>query len=749
MGPIERTTSFTFGEWTVEPELHQLRLGDEKVSIEPKVMSVLLELAARPQRVVSKEHLLQAVWTDTNVGDDALTRCISLLRQALRDDAHNPQFIKTIPKAGYCLLVQVQRPTDDLEQPDSISTFAQVVPEPATEPLPVFPSRSKQDEDTAGKSLIGDSPLQGRDPKTGAVNKWITFGLLAVLVGGVVVAIIFAKVRDYRAVPQISGMWQLTREAGQQSHPAVSADGKLIAFVWARQSGGNRQIYITDLRGAAPARLSDLLGDEDDPVWSPNGSHIAFLAAEPTGLALYESAVRDPHSTRKIYIPSERSHWEVGALAWSADGKSLFLADHLGNDPRSTIMKIDTQSLVAENVTHPLAGWEGDLSPSVSPDGNKLAFLRASENALTDIFWIPIGGGEPRRVTFDGKPISGITWSSDSKSLIFSSNRGGDYSLWNVDLDGRAPRLMPVGTENSTQPSLAAGGEALAFVQGTATFGIRKVDVENPLASSKDGLILASTAGDSAPSVSPDGGYFAFQSTRAGTQDVWVSSMDGQSLRRLTPSDRSFSGSGSPSWSPSSNQILFDSRVQGHSHIFAVSSDGSNTTQLTFGQANDIVPRWSADGKKVYFRSNRGGRWQLWRLDLSRKTPEPITKDDGIAAQESADGKWIYFARGGEGGLWRVAADGGEPIRILDQPAAGYWAYWTLTPNGLYFLSKGTNGFDLSRFDSTTGIVSNTVHLDHPPPLYAGLSALPGAHQLLMSDMRDAGSHITVALGTF
>jgi Tol biopolymer transport system component len=367
-----------------------------------------------------------------------------------------------------------------------------------------------------------------------------------------------------------------------------------------------------------------------------------------------------------------------------------------------------------------------------------------------DIYWVSSDGGEPHQVTHDGKMINGIAWSSDNRSILFSSNRAGEYGLWKVALAGGAPQRLPVGTEDATQPAIPQNGKNLAFVQGSAIFGILRIGAaKNDVHEAKDAMIVSSTAQDSAPSLSPDGTQFAFQSWRSGSQQIWVSSINGQSLRRLTPLGGELSGSGSPAWSPSGDQILFDSRIHGHSHIFVMDAAGGSPRQITFAEANDIVPRWSADGHTIYFRSNRGGRWQLWKVPASGDMPQPVTSDDGMVGQESPDGKWLYFARGGENGIWRMPASGGEAVRILDQPLAGYWAYWTVSRNGIYFLDQKQGAASISIYDPSTQRVTSFAKLNRVPPLYSGLSLLHDGRSLLISDKHDAGSHISIAQGVF
>ncbi|CAN5300527.1 hypothetical protein BH24PSE2_BH24PSE2_23470 [soil metagenome] len=102
---------FRLGSWKVRPHLGDLeRAWPRRVRrhIEPKAVQVLLELAARPGRFVSKEQLFSAVWADRPVTDDCLTRAVHALRQALGDDAREPRFIETRTGSGYRLITDVR-----------------------------------------------------------------------------------------------------------------------------------------------------------------------------------------------------------------------------------------------------------------------------------------------------------------------------------------------------------------------------------------------------------------------------------------------------------------------------------------------------------------------------------------------------------------------------------------------------------------------------------------------------------------
>jgi Tol biopolymer transport system component len=176
-----------------------------------------------------------------------------------------------------------------------------------------------------------------------------------------------------------------------------------------------------------------------------------------------------------------------------------------------------------------------------------------------------------------------------------------------------------------------------------------------------------------------------------------------------------------------------------------VPASGGPTRQLTFGNSNDIVPRWSHDDRTIYFRSNRGGRWQLWKVPASGGAAQPVTTSDGIVPQESADGTYLYYARGDEDGLWRNTTTGGHEARVLQQPAAGYWGYWQLTGHGLFYLDHSQASSTIRVLDIDTGRSTTFATLLQPPGLYSGISVADEGRFVLVTEERDADRHITLA----
>ncbi|HEY9138388.1 MAG TPA: winged helix-turn-helix domain-containing protein [Terriglobus sp.] len=700
----------------MEPELNCLRKDDEEKHLEPKVMKVLLALAEHPNHVVSKEDLIAAVWPGTFVGDDVLTRCISVLRRVTQDDASMPHFIQTVPKVGYRLLAPIlELPLQPVEEQIAASQMPALVSE--------------------ASELVSSEPMATTNERTSFFRPTV----LAALIFAGLAVVGFAEWRFFWAGTSgetVLKTLPFTSRDGEQLQPAFSPDGATVAYVVIPEDGGPQHIYVKGVASETSTQITSGTGDDFSPAWSPDGSQIAYLSRSAEGLGIYVVDVRT-QASRKVFVPQEESQWEQGALNWSPDGNSLAFPDHAGSSPSSSIVLLNLKTLQAQALTTPPEGWEGDLTPAFSPDGRRIAFSRASETAVRDLYWIAVSGGTVHQITQDSADIDSLTWFPDGKSVVFSSSRGGKSALWRVFLHGGRPARMPIGTEDAAQPTVSRVGKTLrvVYTQGSAIWSILAVE----RGGSRE--VISSTQQDSAPSFARDGLHFAFQSQRSGFQEIWTAALDGTGLRQLTHGNGPLTGS--PSWGHLHDEVLLDSRTGGHSHIFAINANGGVPRQLTNGDFNDITPRWSNDDTTVYFRSNRGGRWQLWRVDRNGGSPQPITTGDGIVPQESPDGKFLYFARGGEAGIWRVPIQGGPETQVLPEPAVGYWGYWDVTPRGIVFLD--TTHTSLRIYDPATASTTEFAKLKRVPPRFAGLSMKPDGQQALLTDESHASRHLTLS----
>ena len=83
----------------------------EAIALKPKTFAVLRYLAEHPEQLVTKDQLLDALWSDVHVGDAVLKTCVREIRRALGDDAKAPRFIETIHRRGYRFIADINRPS--------------------------------------------------------------------------------------------------------------------------------------------------------------------------------------------------------------------------------------------------------------------------------------------------------------------------------------------------------------------------------------------------------------------------------------------------------------------------------------------------------------------------------------------------------------------------------------------------------------------------------------------------------------
>jgi len=564
-------------------------------------------------------------------------------------------------------------------------------------------------------------------------------GMLAALALGVAVLWQF---RGTQAPQQAVQITPVTSLSGSESQPSFSPDGKKIAYVWSGEHGENSDIYIQSLEDGSVRRFTTDSALDLSPVWSPDGARIAWLREEETGTAVFLANAAGGVNGKVADVYPIRVETVGRHLDWSPDGAYLAVPDKAhGAEPfHIALIRVSDGSKTV--VTLPPDKIIGDLSPAFSPDGKSLAFVRAVSSGIDDVYVAPSHGGVPQRVTFDNRNALSVAWTPDGRSLVFSSDRRRNIVLWRMRASGGEPERIAGVAENAADPIFSRDGR-MAYAQTFEDANIWRIDSAGKQAPVK---VIASTQYDSSPQFSPDGSRIAFRSNRSGSNEIWVSDSDGRIPVQLTR----YSGplTGTPRWSPDGMNIAFDTRPEGQADIYVVSSIGGVPRQLTKSPSEDVVPSYSANGSWVYFASNRTGAWQVWRVPASGGNEEQVTVEGGFAAFESPDGKYLYYAKGrSSSGLWRKHLPAGLEEPVLDQLKPGYWGYWAVVDDGVYFIDQASAGApaDVCFLDLASRKTRQVGHVDGPLAVTDSAFAVsPDRRSILFTQVDQSGSDIKI-----
>ena len=528
----------------------------------------------------------------------------------------------------------------------------------------------------------------------------IAIGALVVVAAGISAALAWRVL--LRPVSAPAELFPLASYPGVEGPPALSPDGNLVAFAWSGHiDTGPTDIYVKAVGSEALRRLTATPDSETSPAWSPDGHSIAF--------------VRDGHSviTMSQLGGTERQVAASGTqVAWAGDSRSVLIRDREGNSGPFGIYQVFLDTLERRRLTQAHLG-PGDWKFAVSPDGNTLAFIRYERQGIADLYIVPMQGGEPRRLSNWGANLDGLSWTPDSREIVYSVEEPAAGRLWRIDTNSaRAGRGSPIADipAAAVNPSISrpTPGQAarLAFQTITRDVDIHLMDLEarvvNDTIESKP--FSNSTRIEGSARFSPDTRRIAFASHRSGGPEIWVAGRDGSGLQQIT-------SLGAPEllvggWSPDGARVAFDAPIAGNDDVYVVGADGGHLRRLTSEPSVDGVVSWSGDGHWIYFSSTRAGVIpDIWRVAPDGGPATRMTRTGGFEPKESPDGRYLFYldrhpaglAINGTAKLMRVPVGGGHENPVLE----GVRPFlWSVTDIGIVFVTREPDfdAIDLYRF---------------------------------------------------
>ncbi|MPY91232.1 MAG: hypothetical protein GEU99_25390 [Luteitalea sp.] len=472
---------------------------------------------------------------------------------------------------------------------------------------------------------------------------------------------------------------RVTNGAARDWQPAWSPNGRYLAFRSERDGGG---LFVVPAFGGIERRISDF---GHAPQWAPDGSRMLFrgplgvylVGLDGSGPSLVRSNVLSnqigrfqvawhPDGRRISVYGNDRQHgwslWTVnveggngiqsrtapavarrvkevgltlGQFVWAPAGDALYFEGR--SDYTENLWRVRVNPRTLEWVGGPdrlTTGSSLDRAPAISPDGKRLAFgSHVERTAAWSLPFDPISGrilGEGEPVTPEGANAEILDMSPDGRQLVYRVNARGRQELWIRSVDVGADRLRTVEAGAAIiQPRWSRDGTHLAYLRRPAD-AMRAAAVV--LLAAEDGgqerVLAASRSPEMVYDWSEDGRSFLVR-CRANSVQSAICSLANSAGSDRAPDMRVIAADArrnlyAAKRSPDERWVSFiaaPDRTQ--STVFVSPAEGGPWTAITEDRYFEDKPRWSPDGRTLYFLSNRTGFFNVWgrRFDPQRGKP--------------------------------------------------------------------------------------------------------------------------------
>src|SRR6185503_16635763 len=661
----------SFGPFAFDRQNRLLWREGNEIALPPRVLGVLELLIDRAGDVVARQDLLDAVWKDAFVTDTSLAEAISYLRQALGDDPQAPRYIQTVHRRGYRFLAPLTPVIDDRGL------------------TPGTPDNGAPRGLTPNSGFAVASGDRAVSATTRGSKEWeLLPWIVAILCTLAIAALTWGSVHAPPPEMPLAARFEVPAADGtsfalvDRATPAidVSADGRALAWSACQNASGACALYVRPIDRFDATRLAGTDG-ATAPFFSPDGRWIAFFADGK----LKKIATSGGAPSVLADAPF------AGGGAWGRDGRIVFSSLPAGglslvSDQGGAVTTLTAPDPRRGELRHVLPSWlpgGGILfTVTISPVPDTPGQLAVIPRDATT--WKTLRGGVTRALapgagyllmatgddvqaaTFDERTVT-LTGGGDSMLASITSRAGlaqlavastGTLAgleapssprvswadrpdedagaigsdVWVVDLGSGAQTRMTYGGMN-VSPAWSADGRQIVFATRTAgvfTIASRRIDdrTEAPIGARGGQMFPTSIAADGRIAVTVMGA----NGIPAGRTAVGILDPAANAPRLLT--DGPFDESAAV-FSPDGQWLALESDESGRTEI-VVRDPRNNGRRVAISQDGGSHPRWSADGRAIYFEAGR--RLMRAAFDPSRSPsgPRPEVVFDRAGARVAA-----------------------------------------------------------------------------------------------------------------
>jgi eukaryotic-like serine/threonine-protein kinase len=502
---------------------------------------------------------------------------------------------------------------------------------------------------------------------------------------------------DAGGAPEIS---RVTTDAGLSIDPAISADGKLIAYASDRSGEGNLDIWVQQIGGGDPIRLTNNPADDSEPDFSPDGTHVVFRS-ERDGGGIYTVATTGGEE-RKLAGDGRRPRFSpdgTKVLYWTGPADPFPMRNGFGK-----IFVLDLSTSTTRQIR---PDFTAAAHPVWSPDGKKILFVGAKETTARGFDWwiTPANGGAaiPCPVMPEGVLFDPFTWRGNRVYFVwYDASELKFIGQLTVDAaTGRTgkPFRYSATTSDAYSPSVSKNG-IVAFAASNTTLDLYSLPLDANTGKSGGtlGRLTNGPEKNLVESISDDGTRVAF--TRWGIDpQVWGRDFS-------TGHEVALTEGGAPKAnaiiSPDGRLVSWREAFASRRNVFITPFEGGAARQIC--SECSIVRAWSPDGKFIlYDRSSPRISVGLLEVDSAKtRTYLQSPEMDLRARSLSRDGNWMAFTAGHSAAEFAVyvapfaperAPPETEWVKVIASPDVDADPQWSPDGGMLYF-SSARDGYN-------------------------------------------------------
>ncbi len=733
---------YTFDGFSLDPEKLMLYRDGKEISLPVKVVKTLSVLIENRGTILSKDELIDLVWSDSIVEESNLSQNLYILRKTLGDRPDGGSYIETLRRRGYRFNAAVKA-----NSRSAAARTAPAAPRPAVERPEIerqgnvlrfvdkreLPSPLVDEQLTA---VAQPAAAKSRTPRTAMYFAGIS--IVAMIVLGFMLFgrsssnSVESKLAEMSVVRLTDGAWPsgatIDPEGGYFAYVEIDGD---VSRVFVQQVGQSNRLEIATSAEATYQYLA----------FSNNGRFIYITSSE-----------KGSGRTSLLRVPSMGGpavrilEQLAGNVSFSPDGKE-FVFSRIGQDSQEWSIVIadaegkNQRTLVTRREPTRLGG-----APSWSPDGKLIAVSEfASRPALSKfshrLSLIDVATGNVRELSpEDWGTLYRMAWTSDGKGIVMVATRWNEtYSTRRDQLyfvsypDGRSHRVTSDGNRYEPGSLGVSKSGAVVSVSSNRSSQLWTLDASGDEKSAYQ-ISRGSADGRAGLSAFADG-RIAYISRSGDELKLWIANSLNADQKQLAGglgvieevrADRS------------GKFMIFSASSDGKHHIFRIDTDGKNLKQLTFDEGYEVDSDISPDGSTIIYAATSRSAWgENYRLQAvpsdggasvrfgSVECDRPTFSPDGkkiscVTASEevvilTSDGREIERSKltpnvtsnfgigwlpdgsalavirvdNGISNLWSYPTGGGKPKRLTNFKDGIIYRY-TFSPDGTrLFLARG------------------------------------------------------------